>query len=158
MMRLWQLLADMLGKMIVRMLEAFRGTSARRSIGALLAATTAIAMMSSPVVAMRHLRLVRSFPAADTVLARSPDTVRLWWSERPELPFTKIELRNAKGVAIKLRPAARPKDAKDASVAASIVTPLPPGTYNVSWRTMSKDGHVMKGSFAFRVGVPTAKK
>ena len=141
----------------MKILDDIRSRS-RRSIGAVLLVVAATAIASSPIEAMRHLRLVRSFPAADTVLAHSPDSVRLWWSEPPELPFTKIELTNAKGAAIKLKPATRSADKKDASVAASIVAPLPLGAYNVSWRTMSKDGHVMKGTFAFRVGTPAPRK
>ena len=141
----------------MKILDDIRTRSRRYAVTVMVAAASA-ALIASPTHAMRHLRLVRSFPAADTVLARSPDTVRLWWSEPPELPFTKIELKNAKGVAVKLRPATRSIDKKDASVAASIVSPLTQGTYNVSWRTMSKDGHVMKGTFAFRVGTPAPRK
>jgi methionine-rich copper-binding protein CopC len=141
----------------MKILDDIRTLSRRYTVAVIVAAAAA-ALIASPTHAMRHLRLVRSFPAADTVLARSPDTVRLWWSEPPELPFTKIELKNAKGVALKLRPVTRSTDKKDASVAASIVAPLQQGRYDVSWRTMSKDGHVMKGTFAFRVGTPTPRK
>lgn len=131
---------------------------ARKRLSLVAIALAVLAVASSPTYALRHLRLVRSFPAADTVLARSPDTVRLWWSERPELSFTKIELTNAKGTAMKLRPVARPAGGKDASVAAPLAAPLPEGAYSVSWRTMSKDGHVMKGTFGFRVSASAARK
>ena len=41
------------------------------------------------------------------------------------------------------------------ALARPVATTLAAGGHVVSWRTMSKDGHVVKGTFAFRVG--TAK-
>jgi methionine-rich copper-binding protein CopC len=100
--------------------------------------------------AMRHLRVVRTFPAADTVLAKSPDAVRLWLSEPAELAATRITLTNAQGKALSLGKPAR--DAKSgASVTAPVRTALAAGRYDVAWRSMSHDGHVVKGTFAFRV-------
>ena len=116
-----------------------------------LLVSLASATVATRALAMRHLRLLRSFPAASAVLTKSPDAVRLWLSEAPELPLTKISLTDAKGKAISLGPVAR-DSVKGKGAVAKIPIRLSNGAYKVSWRTMSRDGHVVKGDFAFRVG------
>lgn len=116
----------------------------------------AMAFAATPGHALRHLRLVRSFPSADTVLTASPDSLRLWLSEAAEMPTTKVALTTASGAAVKLGRVSRGAG-KDAPIVAALASPLQAGTYNVSWRTMSRDGHVVKGAFAFRVRTPAAR-
>lgn len=122
------------------------------------ALTLALAMpfAATPGHALRHLRLVRSFPSADTVLASSPDSLRLWLSEAAEMPTTKVTLTSASGAAVKLGGVTR-GGAKGAPIVAALASPIKTGTYNVAWRTMSRDGHVVKGTFAFRVRTPDAR-
>lgn len=130
----------------------------RRTVGlAALFAAFASMTVATGALAMRHLRLMRSFPAASEVLTTSPDAVRLWLSEAPELKLTKIALADGSGKAVKLGPVTR-DSVKGKGVAAAITTPLPNGAYTVTWRTMSKDGHVVKGDFAFRVGAAVPAK
>jgi len=105
--------------------------------------------------ALRHLRLLRSFPAADTVLASSPDAVRLWLSDAAELPTTKITVRSSAGKPVQLARITR-AGTKDAPLVSAFAAPVGAGTYTVAWRTMSRDGHVVKGDFAFRVGARAA--
>ena len=101
--------------------------------------------------AMRHLRLVRSAPTADAVLPTSPDAIRLWLSEPAEAPVSKITVTTTAGAAVAVGPVTRDA-AKDAPLVARITTPLAAGGYRVSWKAMSKDGHVVRGEFGFRVG------
>ncbi|MEQ1689932.1 MAG: copper resistance CopC family protein [Gemmatimonas sp.] len=129
--------------------------SARRLI-ARAAALSAIVALSVTVAAprvqaMRHLKLLRSSPVADTALASSPDAIRLWMSEPVNAPISKIALATDAGAVITLGRLTRGA-AKDAPLVASIVAPLAHGRYKVTWKAMSKDGHVVNGSFAFRVG------
>ena len=102
-------------------------------------------------LARRHLKLLKSSPAADTVLDKSPDAVRLWLSESAEVPATKISVTTAAGAAIATAPVTR-AHTKDAPLVALISAPLANGAYKVTWKTMSKDGHVVKGTFGFKVG------
>jgi len=102
---------------------------------------------------MRHLRLVRSFPAKDTSLTSSPDVIRVWLSEPTEKGVSKITLASSSGVAIPLEALTRDA-AKDAPLVAKLSKPLPAGAYAVTWKTMSKDGHVVNGTFGFRVAAP----
>lgn len=156
-------------------------TTRRRFVfGVMLCGSAAMALVTTPGHAsrVRHLRLVKSFPAADSVLHASPDAVRLWLSETPEVPATKITMTSASGATVKLAPvklvaagtaagtaghaagtaASVDKNAiKSAPLTAALAAPIAPGTYTVSWRTMSRDGHVVKGTFAFKVQAPATR-
>jgi copper resistance protein C len=100
---------------------------------------------------MRHLKLVRSFPAADTVLTASPEKITIELSEAVELTGAKLTLAKEGGAPIVLGALRREPTAAKV-LRADVTTVLPVGGYAVSWRTMSKDGHVVKGTFGFRVG------
>ena len=121
-----------------------------RMASATIAALAFIALLTTPGAAMRHLRLVKSSPMADSTVVKSPDAIRLWLSEPVELPLSKIELTTGAGVAVPLAKITR-ETTKDAPLVAMIPTPLANGTYKVTWKAMSKDGHVVNGVIPFRV-------
>jgi methionine-rich copper-binding protein CopC len=53
--------------------------------GTVLAVAAVLGALVAPrMQAMRHLKLVRSSPSADTTLSTSPDAIRLWLSEPVE--------------------------------------------------------------------------
>ncbi|MBL0940050.1 MAG: copper resistance protein CopC [Gemmatimonadaceae bacterium] len=97
-----------------------------------------------------HLRLKASFPGKDTTLTTSPDAVRLWLSEPADLPATKISVVDAKGAAVGVAKLTRGAKADD-PVVGTFTTPPGDGKYTVTWKAMSKDGHVVDGVFAFSV-------
>ena len=97
-----------------------------------------------------HLKLKRSVPAKDTVLTAAPDAVRLWLTEKADLPATKITVTSAANVAASLAKPTRGTEA-DAPIEAKFTQPVGPGRYTVAWKTMSKDGHVVSGTFGFTV-------
>src|SRR5215831_8268263 len=101
----------------------------------LLAIAVAIlGVLLTPAILFAHARLVRSDPAADGLLSAAPTSLRLWFSERPELKFTTIALSDSAGTPIQLGAVAR--IAGDASgLSAAVSTPLANGRYTVSWRT-----------------------
>ncbi|WP_230981192.1 copper resistance CopC family protein [Gemmatimonas groenlandica] len=115
----------------------------------------AVIAFSAPVLAsgavMRHLKLVRSFPAADTVLVASPEKITIELSEAVELTGAKLTLSKEGGAPVALGSLRREPSAPKV-MRADVPTTLAGGSYSVSWRTMSKDGHVVKGTFGFRVG------
>ncbi len=116
------------------------------AVGA-IALLTAIAPASQ---AMRHLRLVRSYPAKDTVLTTAPDAVRLWLSEPTQAPVSKVTVTAAAGDTVKLEALTR-EAAADAPLVGKFTKPVGSGQYTVTWKAMSKDGHVVNGTFGFRV-------
>jgi hypothetical protein len=108
------------------------------------------AFIAAPLPAARHNRLVRSEPGTDSMVAKSPAQIRLWFKEPPELAVSSIKLADAT-----LKPVAtgevKATDDKT-SVASAVTGTLPAGRYTVTWKTAGIDGHVIKGSFGFTVG------
>ena len=115
-----------------------------------LPAAVALAVLPAVSGAMRlpHLKLKRSFPAKDTVLTSSPDAVRLWLTERSELPATKITVTTDGKAPVATDKVTRAAGA-DAPIEAKFTAPLAAGRYTVTWKTMSKDGHVVNGAYDF---------
>jgi len=121
-----------------------------RSFVAVAVLAAGIPVLASGAV-MRHLKLVRSFPASDTVLVTSPEKITIELSEAVELTGAKLTLAKQGGAPIALG-ALRREPSAPKVLRADVPTTLTSGGYVVSWRTMSKDGHVVKGTFGFRVG------
>lgn len=127
----------------------------RRTLSGMFAVLAGAALLSMTVVApkseaMRHLRLVSAFPAKDTVLTSSPDAVRLWLSEPTQAPVSKVTVTGASGAAVPLEKLTR-ENSKDAPLVAKLVKPVGNGRYVVTWKAMSKDGHVVNGTYRFQV-------
>ncbi len=127
--------------------------TARKRFGLSLASVMALAILATGAVhpgdgARRHTRLTKSSPAKDTVLVASPPSIDLWFSEPVELGASRIRL-SAGERAIALGSVTRDDKVKDAPLSAKLAAPLAPGEYTVSWSTASRDGHVVKGTFAF---------
>jgi copper transport protein len=109
-----------------------------------------IAVFALPLALFAHAHLRRSEPSADARLTTSPTAIRLWFSERPELSFTRIRLRGPDSTDIPLGAATRMTD--DAmGVTVGVPSTLTAGTYRVLWRTAAADGHATSGSFTFEV-------
>ena len=99
--------------------------------------------------AMFHNHLVKSLPAAGDSLKTSPPEVRLWFNERPEIPFTSVTLLTADSTKIVTIKAVKTEDSM--AVAAPLAAPLKPGTYLVTWRTAGSDGHAIRGTYRFTI-------
>ena len=113
-----------------------------------------VAVLAFPAILWAHARLLSSDPAGGAVLAASPTSVRLVFSERPELALASIRLAGA-GDTTSLGPLERdPTD--DAVVVAPIDRALAPGSYVVIWRVAARDGHIIRGTIGFTVAGDTA--
>lgn len=116
----------------------------------LLASLVALSAAASPSGA-RHNRLVKAEPGVDSTVAQSPSQIRLWFKEPPEMAVSSIKLANA---AAKPFPTGEIKATDDKlSIAVAVTAPLPAGKYTVTWKTAGTDGHVIRGSFGFTVGM-----
>jgi methionine-rich copper-binding protein CopC len=109
-------------------------------IAALALLTTAFAM---------HLRLVKSAPQAGEVVSTLPSEIRLWFSQKPEVSLTTVQLLREDSTAVALGKLVRTEDTL--SVKVPLTGALLPGTYIVSWRSVSKDGHAVRGSYRFNM-------
>jgi methionine-rich copper-binding protein CopC len=98
-----------------------------------------------------HLHLVKSAPPSNATVSASPDSIRLWFSQAPELAVTSVRVTRADSKAIALAPLAR---GDSGLVVVPVKARMSPGSYTVAWRTMAKDGHVARGTFSFRIQAP----
>lgn len=112
-----------------------------------LAATLLASTLASP--AWAHAKLQASEPKAGTTVAASPAQIRLQFNETLELPFSKIKLIDAKDAMIE--PSAVALDKADPKAMVATMPALPSGPYRVLWSTMTRDGHKVKGEYAFTV-------
>lgn len=136
------------------MSSPFSLASRRRLVAFLWALGWIVAALLAPVLpAEAHANLVRSEPAANSVLPDAPPAVQLWFSEAPEPRFSEIVIYTSAGVPVPVGPLeVAPEDRQ--SLFVRINGALQPGTYTVAWKTLSAiDGHTTAGAFAFGVGV-----
>lgn len=101
-----------------------------------------------------HLKLSRSEPTANARLAASPTQVKLWFTQRPELTVTSVKLVSGSGataVERALAPLTRAA-ASGSPIVAPVGSALAAGHYELRWRTMARDGHVLSGVIPFDVG------
>jgi len=115
-----------------------------------VAAGTAVAARPAAVraeAAAFHLHLLRSSPAADSTVA-SPPVVQLWFTESPQVAVTSVRMTGPNDAAVRL---GRVRAGAEHSVVANVQGRLAPGHYVISWRTMSRDGHPMRGTIPFTV-------
>jgi hypothetical protein len=105
---------------------------------------------SSRAEALRHTRLLRSIPGKDSVIASSPATIQLWFSEKIELGLSRVRIEGA-GKTVALSPLTQNASVADAPVVGRVPAPLADGTYTVHWTAASGDGHSVKGSFGFTI-------
>lgn len=101
--------------------------------------------------AQAHAILVRSDPAAGSLLTQAPGLVRLTFSEQINPTLSRAVVLNALHTQQQINPAP-----SRAVSALEVDVPLPPklgpGTYLVVWRSVSTDdGHILEDAFCFAV-------
>jgi methionine-rich copper-binding protein CopC len=125
--------------------------------GRLVRSTVALSFLSvaalafAPPAAM-HTHLTKSAPGANDSVA-PPKALTFWFSERVELPFTRVSLKNIAGVAQPLGAPGFANDSANAPVVVPVTGTLGAGEYTVTWSAAAKDGHPAKGTFKFYVVV-----
>lgn len=121
----------------------------RRSgiFGSLLIASLVLLL---PGTAHAHGRLKSSRPAAGAQLTQVPSSLRLDFSESPDLTFTSIRLLSSAGRDIPLGAVAYAADSRR-SIDVRVAAALEPGTYTVIWQMAGDDGHPMRGRFDFSI-------
>src|SRR5437899_2957485 len=85
-------------------------------VGCALAVTAAAGPGKATLRHALHTRLIRSEPAANDTLVAIPRALRLWFSEKVELPVTSVKLTDGAGAAIELAPLARPDTGEHAPI------------------------------------------
>ena len=120
----------------------------RRALAAALLAGLLVGSAGAPASA--HASLVASDPAEGELLAEAPDEVTLTFDEPVSVVDDGIGAYDATGEPLDVEAAAR-----DEVVTAELPADLADGTYVVTWRVVSTDGHPIAGSLTFHVGAPS---
>jgi len=101
--------------------------------------------------ASAHAYIVDATPAAGATLANPPATVTIQFDEPVNLPDgPAIVVRDAAGRRVDKNDAAI--DPNDATAVVAHLTVLARGLYQVQWRVISADTHVVHGTYAFGFG------
>ncbi|MGI8459196.1 MAG: copper resistance protein CopC [Propionibacteriaceae bacterium] len=106
--------------------------------------------MLTALPASAHASLQRTDPPDRSVLSTAPSSVDLTFDEPVNLPPQAVRVFDADG-----RRVPSETQANDATATTTFAEPLATGTFVVSWRVVSDDGHPIDGAFTFSVGAPT---
>ncbi|HVK29033.1 MAG TPA: copper resistance protein CopC [Nocardioides sp.] len=117
---------------------------------ALLVAATAVLGLAAPASA--HATLVSSTPAEGEVLPTAPGEVVFTFDEPVQLVPNGLLAFDAAGDEVAIDASASGKE-----VTGDLSGDLDDGTYVVTWRVVSEDGHPIAGSLTFHVGAPSPK-
>ena len=96
-----------------------------------------------------HAHLVRADPAVNDTIASTPKTVRLWFSEPVELGLSRIRVVRMGGDTVKTSVLRHDGSAATTAALDLATPPTAPGTYIVTYRVVSRDGHPSSGSYHF---------
>ena len=116
---------------------------------------TALAIVGALVIsgsaASAHTELLKSSPAADKIISVMPKSIKLTFGE--ELLFVMGSKSKANSITVK-SPGNKIVSTGKVKVVANIasinlVTLKESGKYQVTFRVVAKDGHVLKDSFKF---------
>ena len=96
-----------------------------------------------------HAVLDHGEPSAGSTISTPPQQLRLSFSERVELAFSRIELWTAEGQPITTS-AATIDPGNNAQLVLQ-VPPLAPGRYKVTWHVVTADTHPTQGDYVFEI-------
>ena len=96
-----------------------------------------------------HAVLQRAEPRVESKLKRSPDEVKLYFTERLEPAYSSLRVLDERGAQVDRRDSR--VDRANPALLRATLPPLPAGTYTVRWRVLSIDADVTEGGFTFRI-------
>ncbi len=115
----------------------------------LLPILTLLSGLALAAPAWAHAHLVKADPPVGGSTAAT-DTLRLVFSEKIEIKFSKVDLTGADGKPVgPAKTALDPKD--DKAVVVTLPARLAPGAYTVHWHVVSVDTHRTEGTYSFTV-------
>jgi len=126
----------------------------RRMQAVMAAGVLGLTALAAAPTAKKHTHLERSEPAKDSTITVAPTAIKLWFSEPVQIRVTTVRVTSADSAAVALSPA-RMGTGAHAPVILDVRGPVAPGRYAVAWRTMSRDGHPVSGTFAFVLAAPS---
>lgn len=101
--------------------------------------------------AFAHAHLTEAVPADGAVVASSPVSLSLSFTEAIEPKLSGATLKRPDGTPVDVGTAS-PGVADDRLMSIALPQPLGQGVYTVEWHAFSKDGHTTRGMYHFTVG------
>lgn len=121
----------------------------RLAVGACVGLMFVIATLTAPV-ASAHATRVATDPAADATVATGPHRVSATFNEQLQTTFAAMTVVGPDGNVWSTG-----EPTVQGAVVGIALRPLgPAGTYTANYRVTSADGHVVSGSWSFRLTVP----
>jgi copper transport protein len=120
-----------------------------RALGGAIVVLAIVTATAGPAAA--HAVLLRTDPSPQTTVKTPPEAVRLRFSEPVEAAFGAVRVFDVDGKRVDKGKITTDAGRREVVVPAS----LPGGTYTVTWRVVSTDGHAVHGGFQFYVGAPS---
>jgi len=108
-----------------------------------------VACALTATAATGHAVLQRAEPRVESTQKRSPDEVKLYFTERLEPAYSSVRVLNDRGVQVDRRDGR--VDRANPALLRATLPPLPRGAYTVRWRVLSIDADVTEGTFTFRI-------
>tara|TARA_B100000989_G_scaffold282262_1_gene247164 strand:+ start:74 stop:421 length:348 start_codon:yes stop_codon:yes gene_type:complete len=102
----------------------------------------------SSTVSYSHSQLTEIFPRENVVYSKTPPEIKLKFRSLVKLVKVDLNNTNEKNQKLKLNLNSLYKRSKE------FVIPMPKissGKYNILWRALSPDGHIIKGKSKFEV-------
>jgi copper resistance protein C len=116
---------------------------AARRITSIIAVFLVAALLTVGLSA--HLRVLKTLPADGSKVTEPPARVQVWFDQEPSPRLSRLEMQGPGGEVT----LGTTEVGDDRSISAAVTGALPPGSYEVTWRTAGDDGHVQRGTFGF---------
>jgi copper resistance protein C len=111
-----------------------------------------MASLALPMPVFAHAIMVKSQPVVDSTIAESPKQVDVWFNDKVGSEYKALAVIDSAGKRVDNKDAAQ--ETFDQSHLYVTVPQLPPGTYNVRYRVVSLDTHIVTGKFKFTIKTP----
>jgi copper resistance protein C len=114
---------------------------------AALGVVLAVLALAAPAVASAHATRIAADPAPDAVLTAGPRQVSATFNEQLQTTFAAMNVVGPDG---NVWSTGEPR-VQGAIISVDVMPLGPVGTYTVNYRVTSADGHVVSGSWSFRL-------
>lgn len=105
-------------------------------------------LLATVSTAFAHMKAEKMSPEEGTVLNSPPRSLRVWFTQDPDLAVSKLELEGPEGAELKVE-GVHSMGEKD--LMGRVVGRMPNGEYKARWQAAGDDGHVQKGEWTFTV-------
>lgn len=109
-------------------------------------------LLASSFNAFAHAQYERSDPGRRAIIARSPQVIKIWFSEQLEPAYSTIVVKDSEGLSMTENLATL--DSDDSKLLILKLPTLAPGKYTVFYKVLSVDGHVVDAKFNFKIKPP----